>query len=273
MTRMSAAEIAAKTPELRRTILETLHEAGSGHPGGSLSAVELVASIYFHFLNQDPRQPDAPDRDRFILSKGHGVPVQYVVMAEAGYFPKAELQTLRKFGSRLEGHPVKGTLPGIEASTGSLGQGLSIACGHALAGKLDGRDYHVYCLMGDGEINEGQIWEAALFAAHHQLDNLIGIVDANTEQQCGATRDILQTEPKPAKFEAFGWFVQEIDGHDLDQVFEALQRAVDHPGSPSCIIARTVKGKGVSFMQNSTDWHGKAPDDEQLERALAELQA
>lgn len=271
MPQLPFDEVAARCPVIRRHIIRMLHAAGSGHPGGSLSAVELTTALYFHFLRQDPANPTAPDRDRFILSKGHGVPVQYACLAEAGYFPVDELLTLRKLNSRLQGHPVKGSVPGIEASTGALGQGLSIACGHALAGKLDGRDFRVYCLLGDGEINEGQVWEAALFAAHHRLDNLIAIVDSNRIQLDGYTRDILETEPLPAKWQAFGWYVQEIDGNDLRQVFDAYEVALAHTGSPVAIVARTIKGKGVSFMEDQVDWHGVAPNDAQAAAALAEL--
>lgn len=273
MPELSLEQIEALCPQVRRHIIEMLHAAGSGHPGGSLSAVELVTSLYFRYLRQDPDRTDDPDRDRFILSKGHGVPVQYACMAMRGYFPVDELTSLRKLGSRLQGHPVKGTLPGLEASTGALGQGLSIACGHALAAKLDGRGYRTWVMLGDGEINEGQVWEAALFAAHQQLDNLIAIIDANRIQLDGFTADILDTEPLPDKWRAFGWQVSEIDGHDLRQVFDAYDEAIAHRGSPVMIVARTVKGKGVSFMENDVEWHGVAPDAEQTARALAELTA
>jgi transketolase len=274
MERLSAAECQAMCRTLRRHIIEMLAAAGSGHPGGSLSAVEVVTALYFHFLRQDPQQPDDPERDRFILSKGHAVPVQYAAMAERGYFPTAELATLRKIDSRLQGHPVKGSLPGIEASTGALGQGLSIAAGHALAAKLDGRDYKTFCMLGDGEIDEGQVWEAALFAAHQQLDNLIAIVDANGVQLDGYTDDILGLEPLPAKWRAFGWQVIEFDGNDLEQVFMALEQATRNEGSqPVCLISRTVKGKGVSFMENEVEWHGVAPNAEQAAAALAEIGA
>lgn len=271
MPQLSPSEVAAKCQVVRRQIIEMLHLAGSGHPGGSLSATELVTALYFHFLNQSPETAEAPDRDRFILSKGHAVPVQYACMAERGYFPVEELQTLRKIDSRLQGHPVKGTLPGIEASTGALGQGLSIACGHAAAGKLDGLDFHVWCMLGDGEINEGQVWEAALFAAHQKLDNLIAIVDANQIQLDGRTEEILNTEPLVDKWQAFGWHVIEIDGHDLEQIFAAYEAAMSHTGRPVCIVARTIKGKGVSFMENNVEWHGVAPDAEQTKAALAEI--
>jgi len=272
MNRMSAAGCVEQCRTIRRHIIEMLERAGSGHPGGSLSATEVVTALYFHFLRQDPQAPDDPDRDRFILSKGHAVPVQYACMAERGYFPKAELATLRCIDSRLQGHPVKGTLPGIEASTGSLGQGLSIACGHALAARLDGRDYRVYCLLGDGEIDEGQVWEAALFAAHHKLANLVAVVDANGVQLDGYTKDILNLEPLADKWRAFGFEVLEIDGNDMTQVFAALDQASTHTGDkPFCIIARTVKGMGVSFMENEVEWHGVAPNREQAAAALAEI--
>jgi transketolase len=249
-----------------------LGEAGSGHPGGSLSMAEIVTALYFHVLRHDPQRPDWPDRDRFILSKGHGVPVQYACLAEAGYFPVEELRTLRKINSRLQGHPVKNTAPGIEASTGALGQGLSIALGHALAGKLDGKDYRVYVMIGDGESDEGQIWEAALFGAHHQIDNLVAILDYNKLQLDGRIEDILELAPLADKWRAFNWHVLEIDGHDLPAILDAFAEAERTKGKPTMIIAHTVKGKGVSFMENDVEWHGVAPNAEQVERALAELE-
>jgi len=260
------------TNTVRKHIIRMLGEAGSGHPGGSLSAVEIVTALYFHVLRHDPRRPDWPDRDRFILSKGHGVPVQYACLAEAGYFPVEELKTLRKINSRLQGHPVKGTVPGIEASTGSLGQGLSIALGHALAGKLDGKDYRVYVMIGDGESDEGQIWEAALFGAHHKLDNLVAILDYNKIQLDGRLEEILELAPLADKWRAFGWHVLEIDGHDLAAILAAFAEAERTKGKPSILIAHTIKGKGVSFMEDDVEWHGIAPNAEQVERALAELE-
>lgn len=274
MSFLSQADCQAVCPTIRAHIITMLERAKSGHPGGSLSATELVTALYYGFLRQDPANPEDPNRDRFILSKGHAVPVQYAVMAERGYFPLAELETLRCIDSRLQGHPVKGTLPGIEASTGALGQGLSIACGQALAGRLDGRDYRVWCLMGDGEIDEGQVWEAALFAAHQKLGKLIAIVDANGVQLDGYTKDILNIEPLAAKWQAFGWTVREIDGNDLGAVWATYTEAMAYTGdAPFCIIARTVKGKGVSFMENKVDWHGVAPNAEQTAAALAEIGA
>jgi transketolase len=257
---------------LRRHIVEMLHEAASGHPGGSLSAVEVVAALYFGgFLRHDPENPEWPDRDRFVLSKGHGVPVQYAALAEAGYFPIDELRTLRRIDSRLQGHPVLGTAPGIEASTGSLGQGLSIALGMALAARLDGRAYRVYVMLGDGECQEGQVWEAAMAAGHHKPDNLIAIVDYNKFQLDGAIEDIIGLEPLAAKWESMGWVAREIDGHDMGAVVDALAWAQSQSG-PICIIAHTIKGKGVSFMEGENAYHGVAPSSDELTRALGELE-
>ncbi|HSJ16153.1 MAG TPA: transketolase [Longimicrobiales bacterium] len=256
---------------LRRHIVEMLHAAASGHPGGSLSAVEIVTALYFgDVLRYRPGDPDWPERDRFILSKGHGVPVQYAALAELGSLPREELRTLRRIDSRLQGHPVLGTAPGIEASTGSLGQGLSIGLGMAWAARLDGAAWRVYVLLGDGECQEGQVWEAAMAAGHHQLDNLIAIVDYNKFQLDGAINDIVRLEPLGAKWQAMGWQTCDIDGHDMGQVLEALRWA-QQAGGPACIIAHTVKGKGVSFMEGENAYHGVAPSDEELARALAEL--
>jgi transketolase len=257
---------------IRRHIVEMLHESASGHPGGSLSAVELVTALYFAgILRHDPDNPEWPERDRFVLSKGHGVPVQYAALAMAGYFPVEELRTLRKIDSRLQGHPVLGTAPGIEASTGSLGQGLSIGLGMALAARLDNSDARVFVLLGDGECQEGQVWEAAMAAGHHRPSNLIAIVDYNKFQLDGAIEDIIGLEPLAAKWESMGWTTREIDGHDMQQVVDALEWSKD-VGSPVCIIAHTVKGKGVSFMEGDNAYHGVAPSDDELTRALGELQ-
>ena len=257
---------------LRRHIVEMLHTAASGHPGGSLSAVEIVTALYFGgVLRYDPGDPLWAGRDRFILSKGHGVPVQYAALAEAGMLPHEELRSLRRIDSRLQGHPVLGATPGIEASTGSLGQGLSIGVGMAWAARLDGADWRVYVLLGDGECQEGQVWEAAMAAGHHGFDNLIAIIDYNKFQLDGATADILGIEPLAAKWQAMGWQTREIDGHDLAQVLDALHWA-QQAGGPACIIAHTVKGKGVSFMEGENAYHGVAPSDEELPRALAELE-
>ena len=256
---------------LRKHIVEMLAEAGSGHPGGSLSAVEIVTALYFGgFLRYDAENPEWADRDRFILSKGHGVPVQYAALAEAGFLPVSELKTLRKIDSRLQGHPVLGTAPGIEASTGSLGQGLSIGLGMALAARLDKKEWNVFVLLGDGECQEGQVWEAAMAAGHHAPPNLIAIVDYNKFQLDGAIADIIDISPLADKWQAFGWETSEINGHDLGQVTDALEWSLSCR-RPACIIAHTVKGQGVSFMENQNAWHGVAPTEEELARALAEL--
>jgi transketolase len=266
------AALRDRATTLRKHIVEMLAAAGSGHPGGSLSAVEIIAVLYFGgFLRYDPKNPDWPDRDRFVLSKGHGVPVQYAALAEAGFLPISELNSLRKINSRLQGHPVLGTAPGIEASTGSLGQGLSIALGMALAAKLDKAEWCVYVLLGDGECQEGQVWEAAMAAGHHAPDNLIAIVDYNKFQLDGATADIIDLEPFDDKWRAFGWLVRSIDGHNIGEVVDALEWAKEQ-NQPACIIAHTVKGKGVSFMEGENAYHGVAPTEDELARALGELE-
>lgn len=270
--RLTYERLRDRATVLRRHIVQMLAEAKSGHPGGSLSAVEIVTALYFgDILRYDPGRPGWPDRDRFILSKGHGVPVQYAALAEAGFFPVEELMSLRKIDSRLQGHPVLGATPGIEASTGSLGQGLSIGLGMALAAKMDGRDYRVFVLLGDGECQEGQVWEAVMAAGHFRPDNLIAIVDYNKYQLDGAVSEILDLEPFAAKWESMGWAVREIDGHDLVQVVQGLEWAIAESG-PACVIAHTVKGKGVSFMEGENAYHGVAPTDEELARALGELE-
>lgn len=264
-------DLRAKATQIRRHIVEMLAAAASGHPGGSLSAVEIVTALYFGgFLRYDPKNPQWPDRDRFILSKGHGVPVQYAALAEAGFFPVDELKTLRKINSRLQGHPVLGTAPGIEASTGSLGQGLSIGLGMALAAKMDGKGTRVYVLLGDGECQEGQVWEAAMAAGHHRPDNFIAIVDYNKFQLDGAISDIIELKPFADKWRSFDWSTREIDGHDLGAVMDGLEWALETPG-PCCIIAHTIKGKGVSFMEGENAYHGVAPTEEELAKALGEL--
>jgi transketolase len=246
--------------------------ANSGHPGGSLSAVEIITALYFGgVLRHDPANPEWPDRDRFIFSKGHGVPALYAALAERGYFPVDELATLRQVDSRMQGHPVQGVTPGVEASTGSLGQGLSIGIGHALAARLDGRDFRTYVLLGDGECQEGQVWEALMTAANYKLASLTAIIDSNRYQLDGTVEEINSLTPLAEKLTSFGWHVLEVDGHDLAAVLDALHQARRHTDSPSCIIAHTVKGKGVSFMENNNDFHGKAPTSEQLTAALAEI--
>jgi transketolase len=258
---------------LRRYILEMTTEAGSGHPSSSFSCTEIVTALYFGgVMRHDPKNPGWAERDRFILSKGHAVPAQYAAMAAAGYFPAEELMTLRKLGSPLEGHPNVRRLPGIEASTGSLGQGLSIGLGMALAARLDSASWKVWVVVGDGEIDEGQVWEAALAAAKYGTDNLVVIVDANTAQQTGYTKDILPTEPKPEKWRAFGWDVQEVDGHNYAALLPALHKAgLGGSGKPQAIIARTLKGKGVSFVEKDYGYHGKPLSQDEKKRALEEL--
>ena len=255
---------------VRRHIVTMTAEAGSGHPGGSLSAVEIVVSVYFRMLRYKASDPSWPERDRFILSKAHACPVLYAVLAEAGYFPVDELMTFRKLNSRLQGHAHIMT-PGVEMSGGSLGQGLSFGIGTALAARLDGRASRTYVLLGDGECDEGQVWEAAMSAAHYKLDNLVAVVDRNGIQNDRWTNEVMELEPLPAKWRAFGWHTLEIEGHDFSQVLGALEEARETDGKPMAIIAKTVKGKGVSFMENNPDFHGKAPSKEQLEQALEEI--
>lgn len=258
--------------ELRREVLIMTSEAGSGHPTSSMSAVEILVALYFGgILRYDPAQPAWPDRDRFILSKGHAAPILYAVLAEAGYFPKDLLRTLRRIGSPLEGHPNMRRLPGVEASTGSLGQGLSIGLGHALAARLDGRDYHVFVLLGDGEIEEGQVWEAAMAAAHWRVHNLVAIVDHNGYQQTSPVSAVTDPRTYVEKWRAFGWHVSEVDGHDLVAVHAALRFAKAYRDGPACIIAHTVKGKGVSFLERDFTWHGRAVPRDRLQLALEEL--
>jgi transketolase len=246
------------------------YEAGSGHPGGSLSAADLMAALYFRVLRHDPSNPQWEDRDRFVLSKGHVAPVLYAALAEAGYFPVEDLLSLRKLGSPLQGHPVRGKVPGVEMSTGSLGQGLSMACGIALAGKMDGKDYMTYCLLGDGELQSGQNWEAAMFARQAGLSRLVAIVDRNHLQISGNTESVVGLEPLPEKWKSFGWNVIIIKGHSMRQILEALDRA-QGSSRPTAIIMDTVKGKGVSFMENNAGFHGKAPNADEYAKAVSEL--
>jgi transketolase len=268
-----ARELERRAPRYRMDIIEMLAEAGSGHPGGSLSAIDIVSTIYHYKLRHRPEQPDWPERDRFVLSKGHGVPALYVVLSAFGYLPREQLWTLRKLGSPLQGHPCSAWLPCIEASTGSLGQGLSMAQGMALAARLDGSKHRVYCVVGDGETQEGQIWEAALSAPKFKLDNLTVIMDYNKAQIDGYTRDVMDLEPLADKWRSFGWHVITVDGHAYLQIMNALDEAERVRGRPTFIIAHTVKGKGVSFMENVVSWHGVAPTREEADRAIAEIQA
>lgn len=259
--------------EVRKHIVKSTHEAGSGHPGGSLSATDILTALYFEVMEHDPEDPDWPGRDRFVLSKGHAAPALYGVLAESGYFPVDELMELRKLGSRLQGHPDMKSTPGVDASTGSLGQGLSMACGIALAGKLDRRGYRVFAMCGDGEIQSGQIWEAAMFASHNKLDNLIVFLDRNQLQIDGSTEEVMSVEPIVSKWDSFGWKVMEINGHDMEEIVQAVERAGEVHDQPVMIVAHTVKGKGVPFMEGSLAFHGKAADDEQLEVALEALES
>ena len=256
---------------MRRRIVSMIGKAGSGHPGGSLSAVEIVTVLFWRVMRHKPNDPKWPERDRFVLSKGHAAPVLYAALAECGYFPIAELDTLRKIDSSLQGHADRTHTPGVEMSSGSLGQGLSFAVGTALAGRLDKKDYRVYALLSDGECDEGQVWEAAMAGGHYGLDNLTAIVDNNGIQLSGFNKDIMNVDPLCDKFKAFGWNTIEIDGHNIDEALGAIDKAKAFKGKPTAIIAHTVKGKGVSFMENNVDFHGKAPNAEQLEAALKEL--
>ena len=257
--------------KIRKHVLTMLHEARSGHTGGSLSAVDAIVALYFHHMKHNPSNPRDPNRDRFILSKGHAVPALYAALAECGYFDVSELLTLRKINSRLQGHPANTKTPGIEVSTGSLGQGLSFGIGVALAGKLDRRDYNVYVMVGDGETDEGQIWEAAAAASHYKLDNLTALLDRNRLQIDGFTEDVMSLEIVRERWRAFGWNVIEVDGHNMKEILDALHKADAHKKQPTMIILHTVKGKGVSFMENKAEYHGVAPNDEEYEKAMKEL--
>lgn len=256
---------------LRVSIINMLYKSQSGHPGGSLSACEIATALYFKEMRVDPDNPNWDKRDRFVLSKGHGAPVLYAALAEKGCFPKKELNNLRKIDSMLQGHPDMKNTPGVDMSTGSLGQGISAAGGMALTGKLDKKDYRVYGLLGDGEVQEGIVWEAAMFAAHYKLDNMTVFLDHNGLQIDGRNEDIMNIEPIDEKFKAFGWHVISIDGHDFEEIFNAIDEAKNTKEKPTIIIAKTVKGKGVSFMEDQVGWHGKAPSKEETEKALEEL--
>ncbi len=271
MTKPSIEDLKVQAKQVRRDIVEMTAAAASGHPGGSLSATEIVTALYFSVMKHDPKNPVWPDRDRIILSKGHASPLLYSVLARSGYFDPAMLPTFRKFESPLQGHPDRRKLPGVEASTGSLGQGLSIAIGHALARRFDNKSYNTYCVMSDGETNEGQVWEAALMAAHHKLDHLITILDYNKFQLDDSTKNICDLEPVVDKWKSFRWHVQEIDGHDFSQILKAIEVAQKVKDQPAMIVAHTVKGKGVSFMENNNHFHGVAPTKEELAKALKEL--
>ena len=269
---MNKQELQLKANEVRKGIVTAVHAAKAGHPGGSLSAADIFTYLYFEELNIDPKDPKKPDRDRFVLSKGHTAPGLYSALALRGYFPVEDLKTLRHLGSYLQGHPDMKHIPGVDMSSGSLGQGLSVAVGMAAAGKFDKKDYRVYALCGDGEIQEGQIWEAAMFAGHRKLDNLLVIVDNNNLQIDGTVENVCSPYPIDKKFEAFNFHVINIDGNDFDQIDAAFKEAKATKGMPTAIIAHTVKGKGVSFMENNVGWHGKAPNDEEYAIAMEELE-
>lgn len=269
---MNNLELEKMANEIRKDIVTAVHSAKSGHPGGSLSSADIFTYLYFEEMNVDPANPKWEDRDRFVLSKGHVAPGLYSTLAEKGYFPKEDLKTLRHTGSYLQGHPDMKHIPGIDMSSGSLGQGVSVAVGMAAAGKYDKKDYRVYTLTGDGEIQEGQIWEAAMWAGHRKLDNLVVIVDNNNLQIDGSVEDVCSPYPIDKKFEAFNFHVINIDGNDFDQIRAAFKEARETKGMPTAIIAKTVKGKGVSFMENAAVWHGKAPNDEEYEIAMADLE-
>ncbi|MBC9784444.1 transketolase [Heliobacterium chlorum] len=258
--------------QLRRHIISMTHGASSGHPGGSLSATDIVTALFFHEMRVDPQNPRWPSRDRFILSKGHAAPVLYAALAEKGFFPVEELPNLRRTGHFLQGHPDMKKVPGVDMSTGSLGQGISAAVGMALALELDKSDARVWAVLGDGELQEGQVWEAAMAAAHYKLDRLTAFVDLNKLQIDGPVEKVMSCLPVKEKFEAFGWNVLEIDGHSFEQIIDAIEQAKATKGRPTCIVAHTVKGKGVSFMENQVGWHGSAPNAEQAQQALKELQ-
>ena len=271
MDKKRVSELSIIANKVRKHALTAVYNAASGHPGGSLSIADVLTLLYFEVMNVDPENPRMEGRDRFVLSKGHTAPGLYSAMANRGYFPVEELETLRKLGSKLQGHPNMNDVPGIDMSSGSLGQGLSAADGMALAAKLDGKDYRVYCLCGDGELQEGQIWEAAMFAGAKGLDNLCVIVDNNNLQIDGPIDQVCSPYPIDKKFEAFNFHVINIDGNDFDQIEKAFEEARATKGKPTCIVAKTVKGKGVSFMENNVSWHGTAPNDEQYATAMADL--
>ena len=267
---MNTKDLSKVCRQVRRDIIEMTANAGSGHPGGSLSAVELLTSVFYNHMRVDPKNPDAPDRDRFVLSKGHAAPCYYGILAEMGFISRDEFRNFRQLHSILQGHPDCKKVPGVDASTGSLGQGCSIAVGMALGAKIQGKDTRVYVLLGDGECQEGQIWEAFMAAAHHKLDNLTIIIDNNGLQIDGTNDEVMSLGDLPSKLRAFGFELFEIDGHDLDAIEDALSTPVSD--KPKCILAHTVKGKGVSFMENQVGWHGKAPNAEQRQQALKELE-
>ena len=270
---MDNAGLARVAYKIRKNAVTAVYSAASGHPGGSLSIADIMSVLYFDEMNIDPQNPKNPDRDRFVLSKGHCTPALYGTLAERGFFPVEDLKTFRQIDSILQGHPDMKHIPGVDMSTGSLGLGISAACGMALAGKIDKKDYRVYSVLGDGEIEEGQVWEAAMYAAHYKLDNLCAFIDSNGLQIDGPTKDVMNSDPIDEKFKAFGWNVIVIDAHDIQAIKDALAAAKTVKGQPTAIVAKSVKGKGVSFMENNVSWHGSAPNQEQYEQAICELDA
>ena len=266
-------ELSLTAANVRKHILTAVHAAKSGHPGGSLSIADVLTLLYFEVMNVSPETKDSPDRDRFVLSKGHCAPALYGVLAERGFFPKEDIETLRKTGSYLQGHPDMKAIPGVDMSSGSLGQGISAANGMALAGKIDKKDYRVYTILGDGELEEGQVWEAAMYAAHYKLDNLTAFVDFNGLQIDGDVSEVMSPLPIDKKFEAFGWNVLLCDAHDFDAILDAVNKAKETKEKPTVIILKSIKGKGVSFMENNAAWHGNAPNDEQFAQGMEEIEA
>lgn len=273
MDKTKQLELKRIANNLRISIIEEVYNAKCGHPGGSLSIADIMTYLYFVEMNVDPADPNKADRDRFVLSKGHTAPALYAALAERGFFPKEDLKTLRKTASYLQGHPDMKGVPGVDMSTGSLGQGISTACGMALSAKISGEDYRIYTVLGDGESEEGQVWEAAMFAAHYKLDNLVAILDLNGLQIDGPITEVMNPTPHDEKFLAFGWNVITIDAHDFDQIESALKQARETKGKPTAIIARSTKGKGVSYMENACEWHGQAPKEDLYKVAIADLSA
>ena len=264
-------ELEQKAKEIRKGIIEEVYNANSGHPGGALSIADIMAVLYFNELNIDENNPKWEDRDRLVLSKGHCSPALYASLAERGYFDKEDLKTFRKLGSKLQGHPDMNKVPGVDMTSGSLGQGLSVANGMAISAKMDNKDYRVYCILGDGEIEEGQVWEAAMTSNKYKLDNLCIIVDNNNLQIDGTIEEVMSSYPIDKKFESFGFNVVNIDGNNIEEILNAFKQAKETKGKPTCIVAKTIKGKGISFMENQVGWHGKAPNEEQYKQALEEL--
>ncbi len=269
---VNISSLTGKANAIRKDILQMICTSKSGHPGGSLSSADIVTTLYFHEMNIDPENPKMEDRDRFVLSKGHVAPLLYATLAERGYFDREELWKLRQLGAMLQGHPDMKKVPGVEISSGSLGQGLSVANGMALSAKIYGKDYRTYVLMGDGELQEGQVWEAAMTSAHYKLDNLVAFVDANGLQIDGNIQDVMGIEPLDKKWESFGWNVIKIDGHNFEEIIAALDKSRETKGKPTMILAKTTKGKGVSFMENVCEFHGVAPTEEETEKAIKELE-